>query len=598
MQPDYVAFESKQREEFLSQIGNFTPGERDVFHKLCQNWQPRIPYERFSRLLNTEGGGTTSDLTSLMTKLRKDGWGVLRTSLSEGTRVRAEIVLTPQNSAGFFSELLDEFFLDMYESIVNPIPLASTVEKNYGAVPESVLERVPADQLATIMLEVDAAEGDAEGDGDQKPLAIQSLNNESLLVTRKHVRAFISVAMQKMRYYLSNTTLLGLLAKLQDTSLIALKKGCSGKDPLVWLALTTTIISHTKEIEALRNVNIDADFYHVAWLLKNLIESQRAEADEKKRRQAEEELDLEAIAHAVKEAPDGLLEQAELTRIIDSQAEKYGDRLDEFREKFYQRYVKDKTQAKLPQIVLLGKRYIHIDNLFPLFLEKFRSVETELRPYFVHLMEQQLRSGNRQRQNTFFSVENFEEAILEQVRQRSAFLADIIKKPGVLAEAMIHHLKRNKLVKDVTELKQKLALYFDPETMKPLPLHQWFNLRLVAIFEHAFERLPIWQRIWIRITGKYESFRGRFVGQSVTKATSFTSKQQATHRERVKESTESRRSADRSSRRRDRPTTSSPRKSARSIPSKTAAAREKKGYNPKQVDSAWEQFGSTIKKKD
>jgi hypothetical protein len=86
MQPYFVTFDTKQREEFLSQTGSFTPAERDAFHKLCQNWQPRIPYERFNALLSRGDGAAPSDLVSLMTKLRKQGLGLLRTRVREGQR--------------------------------------------------------------------------------------------------------------------------------------------------------------------------------------------------------------------------------------------------------------------------------------------------------------------------------------------------------------------------------------------------------------------------------------------------------------------------------------------------------------------------------
>ncbi|TVR70403.1 MAG: hypothetical protein EA427_05815 [Spirochaetaceae bacterium] len=607
MQPKYVSFESKEREELLSQIGNFSPGERDVFHKLCQNWQEEIPYERFTRLLSGGEGGTAADLTSLMTKLRKDGWGILRTRTAEGSREKRGIILTEQNSTEFFSALLDEFFLDMLESIVNPLPLASMIEKVHGPVPRDVLQPVEPAELPAIMTADEPGEEQPEG----KPLSIQSLNSDALLITRGNLRTFMNVAILKMRYYLSNTTLLGLLAKLQNTSLLALKKGCAGKDIPFWLGLTRSVVSHTKEIESLRNVSVDANFYHVAWLLKNMIESQLTGAEEKKKRQEEENLDLEAIALAVKDAPEGLIDQVGLTRIIESQSEKYDDRMEEFREKFYQRFVREKGGAKLPKIVMLGQRYIHRDNIFPLFMEKFRVAEADLKPYFVHLMEQHLRTGNRRQDQTFFSTGSFEDAILEQVRQRSTFLAEIIGKPGILAEGMIHHLKQNKLVKDVEELRQRLALYFDPETMKPLPLHQWFNLRLVDIFERAFERLPVWQRIWIRITGKYESFRGRFISRDVMKATTpgesgLTGKGRASADKRAggrKSGQDSSREQSGAKRRKNAAEGAPYRrkgpasggaqpKSAQA--SATGAA--KRAYNSKQVDSAWEQFGSSIKK--
>ena len=188
---------------------------------------------------------------------------------------------------------------------------------------------------------------------------------------------------------------------------------------------------------------------------------------------------------------------------------------------------------------------------------------------------------------------------------------------------MILHAKQNKLVKDVNELKQRLSVYFDPETMKPLPLYDWFNLRLLEIFEIAFERLPILRRIWIRLTGKYESFRSRYVGQSAIRrqerATSGTSTATASGGSAEDEgiSGKSFPNQDRGDHGDQRRTAAgatphepphatnavhtdghaSASTSKKPVLSAEAEAK-KRAYSKKQVDSAWEEFGSSIKKDD
>ncbi|MCG8479876.1 MAG: hypothetical protein MI724_12325, partial [Spirochaetales bacterium] len=330
MQPDYVGFETKQREELLSQFGTFSPGERDLFHTLCQNWQERIPYGRFSAFLNRENGGTTSDLLSLMDKLRRNRMGLLRTIIQDGRRSRETIILTRQGSSRFYTELFDEYFTDMLESIVNPLPLASHIEKNFGEIPRDALQAVSAAKAATYF------GGKATS---APPLAIASLGDDALLITQKNLRAFVNVAILKMRYFLNNTTLLGILAKLQDTSLLNIKQRCGGKEPAFWLGITKTIVERARDIEAMRNVNVDPNFFHVAYLLRGLIESQIVEAEQKKQEAENRRLDLEAIALALKEAPDGLIDQSQLSRMLEAQKEKYGDRFAEFRDEFYERYV-------------------------------------------------------------------------------------------------------------------------------------------------------------------------------------------------------------------------------------------------------------------
>lgn len=606
MQPYFVTFDTKQREEFLSQTGNFTPAERDAFHKLCQNWQPRIPYERFNALLSRGDGATSSDLVSLLTKLRKEGLGVLRTRVREGQRSRDAIIITEHFSAVFVSEVLDEFFNDLLESIVNPLPLLSVINAEFESFPTDVLTAVPPDELAR--------EYSTETE-PETPLSIPSLDAERLLVTRGNLRPFVTVSILKLRYYLSNTSLLEVLARLLDTSLIALKQKVAGKEPAVWLSVTKTIIDKRKEIDAARNVSIDPNFYHAAWLLRRLLESQIKEAEQKRKDAENRQLDLEAISMAVKESPEGWMEQDQLSRTLESLQDKYEDSFDSFREEFYERYVHSHGKNSLPKVVLLENRFIHRDRVFPLFLAHFRAQEEELKLTFLNRMETQLRTGNVGGDTTFVDLDSFDAAILEEVRRNSPFLAALVEKPAILAEGMIHHAKQNKLVKDVTELKQRLSVYFNPETMKPLPLYEWFNLRLIDIFEVAFERLPILRRIWIRLTGKYESFRSRYVGHSAIRRQERRST--GSDSSQLKRRTGDRRDdlpepgsgrgqrghlASPSTRGSRRDRGASRRPSTQSTGKKPALSAEaeakRRAYTKKQVDSAWEEFGSSIKKDD
>ncbi len=588
MRPDYIAYDTKQREELLSQRGNFTPNERDVFHKLCQNWQDRIPYARFVSFLNHENGGTTSDLVSLMTKLRTARMGILRTRMNDGQRERDAVVLTGENSAAFFSELADELFTDMLESIMNPLPLLETVEEQIGDIPPEAVQTVPAAEIGAYFSGRETSE---------RPLAVATTDNTFLLVTQNHLRPFVNVAILKMRYFLSNTTLLGAVAKLQDTSLLSLKQQVAGKDPMFWLGLTQTVVDRRRDLEAMRTLSVDATFFHAASLLRNLIESQIAEAKQKKQEEESRQLDLDAIALAVKEAENEWLEQSDMTGLLEGQKEKYGERFESFREEFYERFVHARGKNTLPKVVLLKRRYIHRDNVFPVFLAHFRQLETELATHFTLQMEQQLKSGNRQKDPTFVSLDNFNDAILEQVRARSEYVAALIDKPSILAEAMILHTKQNKLARDVNELKQRLSVYFDPDTMQPLPLNQWFNLRPLDLFEKAFETLPILKRIWIRLTGKYESFRARYLGQTASQT------QRQIGAATVADSGVEPRDA--GARRRDRgdgrarnPASAGASRTASSKAEQARAAARKRAYSKKQVDSAWSEFGNTIKKRD
>lgn len=582
MQPDYVAFDHKQREEYLSQLGNFSPGERELFHRLCQNWQERIPYGRFATVIARSDGGTVAELISLLDKLRRRGIGLMRTAVSNGERNRDAIVLCPLRSPAFFAELIDEFFVDNQESINAPLPLYSYLRESYGEIPATVFTLVTADDLAQVF---------AAGEPDGRVLALATVDDDMVVVRASNLRALLTVAIQKLRFYLNNTTLLGFFAKATDMSLINLKQQCAGKDAGFWLKLTETVAGKRSELATLRAVQVDVEFHHAAAIVHTLISAQMAAAAARRKADEERELDLEAIAMGVHDAPEGWVEQAQLARMLESQREKYGGQFEQFKKEFYERFVTQRARSTLPLVVRLDRRYLHRDNVVPLFLEHFRSVSNDLKDEFVAQMELQLRGRNRRANTTFYSLDNLDEAIREQVHQRSDYLSALIDRPSVLAEAMIAHAKKHKLAKDVGELKRQLSAYFDPDTMKPLPLHIWFNLRPVELFELAFERLSVWRRIITRLSGKYESFRSRFIAQTARgsvvrgEGTQTEPRSDASRRD-----GRSRAAGDRRGSRSD--THSSPARRRR------AQVERKQSYTKQQVDSAWEEFSTTLRKKN
>jgi len=588
MKPEFISFDDRQREQYLSQLGTFSPGEREIFRQLCRNWQERIPYKRFAASTGVETGGN-AELISLMKKLRREHIGIMRTTVADDRRIPDALVIAVANSEPFYVELVDEYFVDLRESILNPLPLQSTIYEEVGNIPKEFIESVDVERLADY---VDAP------DETRKIIRVPGHRGEGILITSTNLRAAVTIAILKMRYYLSNTSLLGFLAKTIDTSLLDLKKRIAGKEPRFWLDLTRTVGRSYGDISAARTLAVDDAFFHSAALLQIIIEAQIEGATKKKKEKEERELDLQAVAMAIKESPEILVEQIDLSRIIEGQREKYGDGFEGFREEFYERYVKARDGNALPQIVLLEKNYIHRDNIFPSFLSSFKELERSMSAYFTDLMEQQLKSN--QRNKVFYSIENFDQAIREVVGRTDPLVYALMQKPAVLAEALIHDARRRNLTKNVTDLKQRLSIYFDPSDMKPLPPHEWFDLQIMQIFETAFNRLHILRRIWIRITGKYESFKTKYVGRPVSSAGVRTSppisgatdsggEQSGTataHRSRSPGAGSVRSAPARRSRTKTPPTAKPTVKPTPAIP---------KEYSKRQVDSAWESFGKTLK---
>ena len=175
---------------------------------------------------------------------------------------------------------------------------------------------------------------------------------------------------------------------------------------------------------------------------------------------------------------------------------------------------------------------------------------------------------------------------------------------------------------DVDEIKQRIALYFDTQTMKPLRPNVWFNIQMVDLFDEAFEKLPVLKRIWIRLTGKYEAFRSSYLGRSVTTGTGKAAGSRGERdnagngsangngdRTRTPRSDASRAggtgAADGRSARTPRTAgngggsgASSRKSGSTARAAAPAPVRRPPAYNKRQQDSAWDTFQKTIKKDD
>jgi hypothetical protein len=592
--PAYINFDDREREEFLSQRGNFSPDERTIFRELVSVWEPRIDYGRFLKRIRETGG--PAQVASLMNKLRGSQVGLLRTQMVDGERKRVAILLLEEGSFDFYFEAIQEAYVDLAESIVNPLPLRSELEERGLSVPDSFVRNLDNETLVKLFKEKEQKERFIAG--------LSSMNHQELLVPSTHIRAFINIAMLKIRYFMNNSSLLELIARYQDTSLMAIKQNLNGKEPQFWLALSSTIVDNRRELQSSRNVSVDKDFFHAAYLLRRLITAQMEEAKARKQQEQEREIDLETVAMSIKEAETPLLDRTEVEAIVSRLEEKYGGELENLRQEFYDRYVHSKGKRSLPKVVVIDSFYIHRDNLYPVFIERFEVLGRELRHYYKDRMLNELRRSAGSGSAVFYSHENFENDIQDQISGRDSFVASVLAKPGILAEAMILNAKQKKQVKSMDDIKEQLSLFFNPESMKLLDLPTIFNLSLGEIYDEAFEELHILRRIWIRLTGKYNAVRDKYVSRSMVRSTARksppASKGFSLYDEgpTVVEPRRGRRPSEQAAyTRKDRrePETKRPQRRRKTEPEKQKV---KRPYTKKQQDTAWEAFQESLKKKN
>jgi hypothetical protein len=159
----------------------------------------------------------------------------------------------------------------------------------------------------------------------------------------------------------------------------------------------------------------------------------------------------------------------------------------------------------------LGKRYIHRDHLYRYGAFRIREISEELKRTYRSIMAAVIRKPNRQERLIFYSDKNFEDDMKVRIREEDPFMWDLLERPRIFAEAIIHTARLEKEVKEIDQVRSILEVYFIPGTMRWKPLPEVFNLNIYLIFKESYLNLSVLRQIWMRITGKFRIMEEKFV---------------------------------------------------------------------------------------
>lgn len=502
--PDFIHKDDLAREEFLSQLGNFSPQERTIFRRLCERWEPEIKYQRF--LHNLDIKNAAGDLNSLISKLQKQRMAILNFKVEEGIRKPESITLCSQDGTAFYARLIDEYYVKLQESLAEPLPFESDLNKLYPHI--SSAEYLNLTYLELLRM---TADKDNIASGIYR---IQLLGGDALLASASSLKWLIHAAIGKLRAFFSNPNYLALAAKIQNTSLLEIKQRLNTRNPDFWKDLTTSLLAEEEAIKNNRSIRVGKRFFQICGFIYRYVEAQMQLAEEQRQEREDRDLDMKSIVQAVKEDNNKICPDEQLTAIIDGLKEKYGKKFPDFKAEFLSRYTK--SSHGLPQLVSIDNIWVHIDNLHLLFSSRLDLLRPQLQQYYVKQMETQLRRKNRARSEIFFSKENFEQDILNTVKTMDSFAADCLERPNIISEAMVHYLKTRRKIQSPDDLRAHLIVFFHARNLMFLPLAEIFNLNLGEIFKNGFLRLPLWRQIIIRATGRYGALEEKYIGRSFT----------------------------------------------------------------------------------
>ncbi len=495
--------DEKEREEFLSDIGTFSPAEREVFHRLCNAWEPEIPYRRVS-------GGTASDQNSLdrlIEKLRTRGYGLIRTSVEGRKSQKTAVVLTSRWDIRYCVTLLDEEILRILDGASQEFLTEPQLQTNGVTLPEDFVRPGDFDALARAYSE----------DFRTTPpiLRLSGLNGITHLTTARFARRFVSAAIERVRAQCVNAPLLELLARIRDKSLTETRNVVGSKDPARWLELTKLLLDNQETIVAKRNVVVDEGLFQAAFLVHGFLVSEIADTKKRKKAADEKKADFAAIVQSVLEHESPLLSTDELAGIVQRVRIKYGTEFDAFSREFYDAALAPIGKRTLPLLLRVVDRYIHRDRVFAQFRARLANAAIDLGEEYVSRMSFQLRRPLSTTDEAFLSRDNFENDIESRLAVMDPYLGHLIQRPGLFAEALIQGLKREKISVTIDEIREALAKFLNVKEGEFLPLSHLFDLNMVSIYEIAFQRLPVLRQLFYRISGRYETYKSKYAGRTM-----------------------------------------------------------------------------------
>jgi hypothetical protein len=366
--PEFVPVDSIRREEFLSQIGNFASEHRKIFQSLCENWQPGINYARF---VNQSSGirFAEKDLLNLLSRLKTAKCGLLKHKCIKGDLKKNTIILTNMGDKSFYYHLVeDEIEISLLSSVHPMLTMAIMADQGIR-IPDAFVEVLTPRNFTQSFFRECANEG--------RIFKIPTSGEDSFIATSGTLSSLISMSLKRIIEGLKNSSILSYVAKLQSTAILELRNNLTSNDPNVWRKLTVTIIDAKEEILQ-KSRTLDKDFFSSCELVRFYSENEMKALEKKRADERDMYDEMKTIALEICHVNAYFVDQSTLNKKLEKSIKKWP----EFKDKFYDTFVKSPKKTQLPQIVYIGSKYIHRDNIYAYFVTNLAQYSAELRIEF------------------------------------------------------------------------------------------------------------------------------------------------------------------------------------------------------------------------
>lgn len=500
--PDYVSFEARGRDELLSQIGSFTPAERDLFQRLCDMWSPEIDARHVIGTGESGPEQEQSTLERLFAKLTAARIGFLTRTATDTGSEPDKVILTSKGSLVYWEHVVSDTVAGLLHKGFQILPSEARLKDARALPPDYHIFDSDSGQL------VEAYAGAVT---EPTVFRLRLMEEFRIVYTPAIAKELVTRAIGTLRRDLMERGIVDELARLLDTSIAETRQALNSKAIDSWLKVSTTIVKERGTIAFRKNFEERDEIFQLAYLVMIFVDAQIGAARLRKEHEHVVLEQLEIIAKAVLGAEGGVMEEPAFAALVEEAQERAGEGAAMLAKRLSSDLLSPRAKRKLPRIAALAGTYIHSARVRSLFEHYRRETGRALSNEYADIMEAFLRGRTAEIGEVFSSRELLNEDIGRRVRRTNATLAAMIAQPQLLAEAVILDAKNKREGVPQEELKRILSAYFDVESSELLPLNELLSVNVADIYDEAYGRVGVLRQFLLRFSGRHESLRATYV---------------------------------------------------------------------------------------
>ncbi|MDC7219348.1 MAG: hypothetical protein PQJ59_05370 [Spirochaetales bacterium] len=496
--PDFFKFDQIQKEEYLSQLGNFNQEQRAIFHKLCEVWEPEIEYNRFIELGKNQFSFIQSHLSQLMQKLFNARCGLLKVSLSQGHIGNNQVILCERDSIRFFYYYIENEFTYSLHSEDKLFITPKLLERQDIILPGKYVEPLGMNDISETLYH--------SAQDQVRIFLVKAENYDSLYVTPASIPHLIRLSREKIKVVVKSPQLLTYLSKTMGMMESEITKSLKDRDHSFWNKLSRCLIENKDEVADKRR-HIHPEYYPAVSLLYAYTRNGLDEAERIRQDRQSQKDELVSVCQAIEMRSEKFLTQQELNDYLENGIKKWPD----FKNTFYEKCVKNKNKTSLPLIVNLGTGYMHRDHIYLTFRMSLQDAAIELKQYYLGIMDDILTSPRGGGVTVFATTDSFLLSIRERIKERYPLLDTLLDKPKILSEGILHWSKKRSSTPSADQVRKLLNKYYEEDsTLRFKRLDKLLELYLQSLFMQAYSKLPVIRKVFLRLFGRYDSYLESF----------------------------------------------------------------------------------------